>query len=215
MSRLNVNPTRIQLKTLKQRLSIAQKGHKMLKDKTDELIRRYSILVKKNFALREDIQNKFITLLNDFSYAKSFMFKNEILQTFLVLNNSFTIESTYNSILNIQVPSLNIQKKYDSQLTYGNVLPYSYIDTNPRFDNLVKKVNELFPELINLCQIEKTCQILASEIEKSKRRVNALEFVLIPQFVETIKYISMKIDENERVSKVRMLKVKSIIESKK
>lgn len=215
MSRLNVNPTRIQLKTLKQRLSIAQKGHKMLKDKTDELIRRYSILVKKNFALREEIQNKFITLLNDFTFAKSFMFKNEILQTFLVLNNSFTIESSYNSILNIQVPSLNIQKKYDSQLTYGNVLPYSYIDTNPRFDNLVKKVNELFPELINLCQIEKTCQILASEIEKSKRRVNALEFVLIPQFVETIKYISMKIDENERVSKVRMLKVKSIIESKK
>ncbi len=215
MSRLNVNPTRIQLKTLKQRLSIAQKGHKMLKDKTDELIRRYSILVKKNFALREEMQNKFITLLNDFTFAKSFMFKNEILQTFLVLNNSFTIESSYNSILNIQVPSLNIQKKYDSQLTYGNVLPYSYIDTNPRFDNLVKKVNELFPELINLCQIEKTCQILASEIEKSKRRVNALEFVLIPQFVETIKYISMKIDENERVSKVRMLKVKSIIESKK
>ena len=226
MARLNVNPTRIQLKTLKQRLIVAKKGHKMLKDKSDELIRRYSNLIKKNYELRKNIQQKLIELFKEYSLAKCYMSNNQVMQTFLLPNKILEINFDTSSILNIPVPNIQIfdsrvkfyeNDSNDSQIMNENnqfELPYSFIETNALLDNLVRKTAYFMPELSRLAQLEKSCQILSCEIEKTKRRVNALEFVLIPDYEETIKYIAMKIEENDRTSKIRMIKVKSMIENK-
>jgi V/A-type H+-transporting ATPase subunit D len=204
MARLNVNPTRIQLKTLKGRLSTATRGHKLLKDKLDEMIRNYSILIKENYKLRLEYEEDIRQLLKNFCLSKCYMSKNDV--NFLFAVPSMSIEPVFGSrsIMNVIVPEIGLNEA-------GSVeLPYSFIDTNPLFDSLVKQTKEVMPKLLRLSSIEKTCQILATQIEYTKRQVNSLENLTIPQLEETIKYITMKIDENERSSRIRQMKVKSI-----
>ncbi len=205
MARMNVNPTRMQLKTLKGRLSIAVRGHKLLKDKSDEMIRRFSILVKQNYALRQQVENEVRELLKQFCLAKSFSSSKQIYSLFAYPNSSFAALFNQNSIMNVSVPSITVIPQE------VKTLPYSYVDSNPELDILVQKTQNIVPKLMELASLEKTCQILASEIDRTKRRVNALEFVMIPQLQETIKYIAMKIEENDRASRIRLIKVKSMI----
>ncbi len=208
MARMNVNPTRMQLKTLKGRLSIAVRGHKLLKDKSDEMIRRFSTLVKQNYALRQQVEGEVRELLKQFCLAKSFSSSKQISSLFAFPNSSFTALYNQNSIMNVNVPNITVLPQE------VKTLPYSYVDTNPELDILVQKTQNIVPKLMELATLEKTCQILASEIDRTKRRVNALEFVMIPQLQETIKYIAMKIEENDRASRIRLIKVKSIIKNR-
>ena len=208
MARLNVNPTRMQLKTLKGRLKIAVRGHKLLKDKTDEMVRRFSVLVKENYVLRQEIEEKIRALLNQFCVSKSYMYTQEVLSLFAFPVSTFTTIFGEESVMNVPTPSIKlIENKSDE-------MPYSYINSNAELDILVQNVKDIMPSIMRLASLEKTCKVLAGEIERTKRRVNALEFVMIPQLNETIKYIAMKIEENDRASRIRLIKVKSMIEKR-
>ncbi len=219
MSRLNVNPTRMQLKSLQSRLKIAVKGHKLLKDKSDELIRQYSSLIKQNYVLRKKVEESVRLLLSSFCQAKGYMSIPQVLSTFLNKNEN-VFESTFKekNILNLSVPDVSVSYKNENSSSENQNslidLPYSFVSTNIEFDFLARKCEEVVPDLIKLSNIEKTCQILAFDILHTKRRVNALEFIMIPQLEETIKYISMKIEENDRSSRIRLIKVKSIMQGK-
>ena len=208
MARLNVNPTRIQLKTLKARLSTATRGHKLLKDKLDEMIRNYTILIKENYKIRLEYEKDIKQLLKNFCLAKCYMSSEEIVSLLAVSN--MKIEPIFNSksIMNVLVPE--IQAKESNELK----LPYSFVDSNIEMDSLIKQTKELMPKILSLSSIEKTCQILSTQIEQTKRQVNSLENLTIPQLEETIKYITMKIDENERSSRIRQMKVKSLTGNK-
>ena len=208
MTRLNVNPTRIQLKTLKSRLSTATRGHKLLKDKLDEMIRNYSILIKENYALRIAYENDIRNLLKDFCLAKCFMSNDEVVSLFAVSSMKLNLKYKERSIMNVLVPELSLEKNENLKL------PYAQVDTNPLMDNLIKQANDILPKIVKLSSIEKTCQILQTQIQYTKRQVNSLENLTIPQLNETIKYIQMKIEENERASRIRQLKVKSMTKNK-
>ena len=208
MARLNVNPTRIQLKTLKSRLSTATRGHKLLKDKLDEMIRNYSILIRKNYSLRLECEKEIKNLLKDFCLAKCYMSKGETLSMLSSSTNSLELNFGSKSIMNVLVPQIEVVGNENVSL------PYSLVGSNSMFDGLINKTSDLMPKLVKLASIEKTCQILSSQIEYTKRQVNSLENLTIPQLEETIKYITMKIEENERSSRIRQLKVKSMTENK-
>jgi len=204
MTRLNVNPTRIQLKTLKARLSTATRGHKLLKDKLDEMIRNYSILIKENYALRLEYENEIRLLLKNFCLAKCYMSKDEVDSLFSVSLMKVQPVFDSKSIMNVLVPNISLSDNQEINL------PYSLVNSNPLIDNLVKQASDIMPKIVKLASIEKTCQILSTQIEYTKRQVNSLENLTIPQLEETIKYITMKIEENERSSRIRQMKVKSL-----
>lgn len=208
MARLNVNPTRMQLKTLKSRLKIAQRGHKLLKDKTDEMVRRFSSLVKENYSLRKSIEEEIRNVLKQFCISKAYMSSKEVMSLFAFPCEAFTTIYGEESIMNVVTPNITLSDNGERNL------PYSYLRTNAELDILVKNLKETMPKIMALASLEKTCQVLAGEIERAKRRVNALEFVMIPQLTETIKYIAMKIEENDRASRIRLIKVKSSIEKR-
>ena len=208
MTRLNVNPTRIQLKMLKSRLSTATRGHKLLKDKLDEMIRNYSSLIRENYELRLEYEDSIRLLLKNFCLAKCYMSEEEVnsLLSISLMNVKPVFDTK--SIMNVMVPNITLETESEIKL------PYAFIDTNPLMDKLIEQTNNLMPKIIKLSSIEKTCQILANQIEQTKRQVNSLENLTIPQLEETIKYITMKIDENERSSRIRQMKVKSMTTEK-
>ena len=206
MSRLNVNPTRMALKGLKARLKTAQRGHKLLKDKTDEMVRRFSQMIKENKVLREEVESEIVLVLKQFSIARSLMSKQDVEQAFNMPSVSIELDCEYKTILNLETPKLNLSENHSV-----SKFPYSFIDITSEVDHSVALVGKLLAKIIKLAEVEKTVMMLADEIEKSKRRVNALEYVMIPDLEETIKYITMKLEENERGSLTRLMKVKEMI----
>ena len=204
---MNVNPTRMELSRLKKRLAVARRGHKLLKDKRDELMKQFLDIVRECKTLREEVENKLEEYYQNFSVAKALM-SEESMETALVLGNQ-TIHLTgeIRNIMSVNVPffSFEIQKRSDS------VFPYGFLDTSAQLDDSLLALNAIFPELLRLSGMEKTVELLASEIEKTRRRVNSLEYVMIPQLTETIKSITMKLDENERGNLTRLMKVKDMM----
>ena len=206
MARINVNPTRMELNKLKARLKTATRGHKLLKDKTDEMIRRFTALVKENKKLRNNVEKDIGIALSQFSVARSLMAKSNIELAFSMPSVSVDLECLTNNVMSILVPKL-LLKESKSNSEY----PYAVSTVTSEADYSVSLVEKVLSKLIKLAEIEKTTIMLADEIEKSKRRVNALEYVLIPDLEETIKFITMKLEENERSSRTRLMKVKSMI----
>ena len=209
MARLNVNPTRMELKKLKIRLKTAKRGHKLLKDKTDEMVRRFSAIIRQNKKLREDVESDVAGVLAQFSVARSLMSDKEINLAFSMPAVSVDLECEKGNVMNVNVPVLTL-----SENRSNDKFPYSFIDVPSQVDYSVELTNKVLYKLVQLAEIEKTAVILADEIEKSKRRVNALEYVMIPNIEETIKYITMKLEENDRSSRTRLMKVKSMLEEK-
>ncbi|MCH5164637.1 MAG: V-type ATP synthase subunit D [Clostridiales bacterium] len=205
MARLNVNPTRMELRRLKTRLKTAVRGHKLLKDKSDEMIRQFMSFVKQNKALREEIEGDLREALKYFMLAGSVMGEENIEQTFAMPSRTLAVRAGLKNVMGIDVPMLEIAG------TEGE-LPYVLSSVPADMDTAVIKLTELSEKLLRLAEVEKTCNMLAQEIEKNRRRVNALEYVMIPQLNETIKYIMMKLDENERATIIRLMKVKSLLE---
>ena len=204
MARLNVNPTRMELKKLKTRLSTAVRGHKLLKDKSDEMIRRFSLIIKENKRLREEVEALLASTLKQFSVARSLMDSATVETAFAMPSVSVQLNCQEESIMGVDVPSIQLNRESKS-----DGLPYTYSEITGEADYSVKMASDLLPKMIVLAQTEKTVRMLADEIERNKRRVNALEYVMIPQLEETIKYIKDKLDENERAAVVRLMKVKS------
>lgn len=206
MSRLNVNPTRMELKKLKARLKTATRGHKLLKDKSDEMIRRFSALIKLNKTMRDEIEQSLSEVLKEFSYAKGQLSKGALENAFMMPTATLQIERGVTSIMNVEVPKLTVKESRGKE-----AYPYAFAQITSEADYSVKRIAEVIAKLVELAQIEKQVAMLADEIEKNKRRVNALEYVMIPQLEETIHYITAKLDENERASITRLMKVKSMI----
>ena len=207
--RLNVNPTRMELRRLKTRLKTAVRGHKLLKDKTDEMIRRFMVFIKENRELREELEPKISAALKAFALSGAAMFPQEIEEALSMPSYRLEIEAGTASVMGLTVPKIAVRESDGYEL-----FPYSFITTGSGLDGAISGLLSLVQKLVKLAEVEKTCNMLADEIEKSSRRVNALEFIMIPQIEETIKYIEMKLDESERGNLIRLMKVKEIINKK-
>ncbi|MCI8370155.1 MAG: V-type ATP synthase subunit D [Clostridia bacterium] len=204
MSRLNVNPTRMEMKKLKARLDTAVRGHKLLKDKSDEMIRRFSIIIKENKRLRDEVERELSKTLKLFSVARSVTPSYEAETAFAMPAAAVAVSCGIDSIMGVEVPAVEVVENAAS-----GGLPYAYAEITGEADYSVERAAALIPKMLKLAQTEKTVRMLAEEIERNKRRVNALEYVMIPQLEETIKYIKSKLDENERAAVIRLMKVKS------
>lgn len=209
MAKINVNPTRMELNKLKARLKTATRGHKLLKDKTDEMVRRFSVIIRENKKLRDDVEADVAKVLSQFAIARSLMSKSQILLAFSMPSVSLNLECGKSNVMSINVPELILNETRTS-----NKYPYSLAEVTSEADYSVEMLGKVLTKLVKLAETEKTVSMLADEIEKGKRRVNALEYVMIPNLQETIKSITMKLEENDRSSRTRLMKVKSMLEKR-
>lgn len=207
MSKLNVNPTRMELTKLKKRLSVAVRGYKLLKDKQDELIRRFIILIKYNNDLRNKVENKLSASFKDFVISRGILGNEFLDEAMLYSSNRVVLDIGIKNIMSVNVPVL----KFDGVSNYSDHIQYGFFNTNSELDGAIINLRSVFSDLLELAEVEKSSQLMAYEIEKTRRRVNALEYRTIPDLKETIKYIRMKLDENERGALTRLMKVKDII----
>ena len=208
MSVMNVNPTRMELTNLKRKLATARKGHKLLKDKRDELMRRFLDLIRETKTLRLEVEEKIKIANEHMSVARSVMTDEEIEVALMMPSQRMNADVGTRNIMSVDVPVFKPELKSAKD---GEIFSYGYAFTGGDLDEAVFALSAVMPDMLKLAESEKTCRLLASEIEKTRRRVNALEHVLIPQYEETIKYITMKLDENERSSTTRLMKVKDMM----
>ena len=206
MAIMNVNPTRMEMKRLQGRLKTAVRGHKLLKDKTDEMIRRFISLAEENKRLRIATEKELGLALAAFSAARVASDERVVEEAILMPTRTVTLSCSKRKVMGIDVPSIEIAGE-----SSGDLYPYSFLTVTEQLDDSVRGLNAVLINLVKLAETEKTCNMLADEIEKNKRRVNALENIMIPQLTETIKYIKMKLDESERAATVRLMKVKDIL----
>lgn len=209
MVRLNVNPTRMEMTRLKKRLTTATRGHKLLKDKQDELMRRFILLIRQNDALRDEMEKELHAGMSDFMMASAIVSQEFIEEAIVFPKEEIEVSVSEKNIMSVNVPIMNMRRK--SEQDEESVFPYGFVTTTSEMDSSIQKISDSMPNLLRLAEIEKTCQLMADEIEKTRRRVNALEYMTIPQLQETIKFIAMKLEENERSTITRMMKVKDIV----
>lgn len=210
MARLNVNPTRMELSKLKKRLATATRGHKLLKDKQDELMRRFIDLIKYNNKLRSEVEDKLQGAFKDFLMASAAISPEFLEEAISYPKESISLELAEKNIMSVNVPVMNFVRKLEGDS--GSIYPYGFYSTSSELDNSIEQLYLILPKLLELAEVEKSCQLMADEVEKTRRRVNALEYMTIPQLQETIKYIKMKLDENERGALSRLMKVKDMME---
>ena len=208
MARLNVNPTRMVMSKLKAQLKVAIKGHKLMKDKRDELMRIFLDLAREIKALREEVEPMLEEVYGSFSVARAVMTPEMLEEALMYPKQSVKLIATEKNVMSIDVPSFDFEQE-NSQT--GSVYPYGFATTSGELDKSIEKLSILFPKLLQLAGMEKEAMLIADEIEKTRRRVNALEYVKIPNYKETIKYIKMKLDENERGNQTRLMKVKDMM----
>lgn len=209
MAKLNVNPTRMELRRLKTRLKTATRGHKLLKDKSDEMIRQFMLYIRENKRLREEVEGELSQALKEFMLARAVSSDAVIEEAVAMPGVKAELKTSEKNVMSVGVPEFEIVEHESADL-----YPYSFAGVTSELDNSIATLSTLLGKLLKLAEVEKTCNMLADEIEKNRRRVNALEYVMIPQLEETIKYITMKLDENERSATIRLMKVKSMIENR-
>lgn len=205
MAILRVNPTRMELTRLKKRLKTASRGHKLLKDKRDEMIRQFIELIRQNRALRLEVEKLLQEAESNFVLSRAVMGEEALDEALMYPSRSIELEISSKSIMSVDVPVL----KHTEKAAGKN--PYGFLATTSELDVSIQNLSNVFAKMLELAELEKTIGLLADEIEKTRRRVNALEYVMIPQLEETIKYIKMKLDENDRASTTRLLRMKDII----
>lgn len=209
MARINVNPTRMELRSLKTRLKTAVRGHKMLKDKADEMVRRFLILARRNKQLREEVEAELSVAMKSFMLAGAVSDAATVAEAVSVPAFELKLKTEEQYVMNVTVPKLTIEPVSEEE-----VYPYGFATTPAELDLSVEKMSGVLHKLIELAEVEKCVNMLADEIEKNRRRVNALEYVMIPNIEETIKYITMKLDENERATTIRLMKFKDMVKEK-
>jgi len=208
MPSATINPTRMELTRLKGRLKTAQRGHKLLKDKRDELMKQFMDVVRENRALRKRVEEGLMRAHGSFTVAAALMSPEMLEQSLLYPKQSVELEMTFQNIMSVDVPQYHF---HTSSQDPGEIYPYGFAQTSGELDDAVDAMSRVFQDMLRLAEVEKTSQLLAEEIEKTRRRVNALEYVKIPEMQENIKYITMKLDENERANTIRLMKVKDLI----
>lgn len=210
--KLNVNPTRMELTKLKKRLTTATRGHKLLKDKQDELMRRFIDMIKKNNELRKDVEKELEGSFKDFLMASAVMSPEFLEEAVAYPKESISVDVKKQNIMSVNVPVFDFKRKLEGDK--GSIFPYGFANTSAELDGAIEKLYGILPKLLELAKVEKACQLMADEIEKTRRRVNALEYMTIPQLEEAIRFIQMKLDENERSTVTRLMKIKSMMEEK-
>lgn len=210
MARLNVNPTRMELTRLKKRLATAVRGHKLLKDKQDELVRQFIAIVKHNDELRSKVEENLGDTLKEFMLTRAILGSEVVEEALSFPKESISVEIGSKNVMSVNVPVMQFKRKLEND--EGSIYPYGFANTSPELDHVVGRLYKTLPLLLELAEVEKAAQLMADEIEKTRRRVNALEYMTIPQLQETIKYIKMKLEENERGALTRLMKVKDMIE---
>ena len=208
MASTAVTPTRMVLNQLKGRLKTARRGHKLLKDKRDELMRQFMDVVKLNKQLRTRVEEGLTAAFSSLQVASAIMSPEMLEQALLYPRQSVELGLTYKNIMSVNVPQYSFQTKNNDP---SEIYPYGFAQTSGELDDALDKMARVFEDMLELAQVEKTMQLLAEEIEKTRRRVNALEYVMIPELEGNIKYIAMKLEENENSTKVRLLKVKEMV----
>lgn len=207
MAKLNVQATRMELSHLSDQLSTAKRGHKLLKDKQDELMRQFIALIRKNNELRKEVEEKMVRAMKAFRLASASLNENFIEELFILPAADVTLDMAKKNIMSVPVPIMNFQ--YDEDFLEAP-LEYGFLNSNAPLDKSIDGFTDVLPQLLELTEIEKSCQLLSDEIEKTRRRVNALEYMTIPELEETIYYIRMKLEEDERAGVTRMIKVKNM-----
>lgn len=208
MAVMNVNPTRMQLSKLKKQLTTAVRGHKMLKDKRDELMRQFLDLVRETKELREKVERELAACNDHFVNASAVMSKESLDAALLSPKQQLSLEVGSRNVMSVEIPEYTTSARTANS---GDIYPYGFAFTSFELDDAVQSLNDVLPDLIRLAQYEKSCELMSAEIEKTRRRVNSLEHVMIPRYQETIKYISMKLEENDRSSRTRLMKVKDML----
>ena len=203
-----VTPTRMVLNQLKGRLKTARRGHKLLKDKRDELMRQFLDVIKQNKVLREKVEQGLTEDFASMQVASSLMSPEMLEQSLLYPRQSVELGIKYRNIMSVNVPVYSFSTRNNDPT---EIYPYGFAQTSGELDDALGKMADVFQDMLELAQVEKTMQLLAEEIEKTRRRVNALEYIMIPELEGNIKYISMKLEENENSTKVRLLKVKEMV----
>lgn len=209
MAKLNVNPTRMELSILKRRLKTSTRGHKLLKDKQDELMRRFIALIRKNKALRMDVEKELSASFKEFLLASAVMSPEMLEEAVSVPKETITVDIKKKNVMSVNVPVMEFMRKLEGD--EGSIYPYGFAQTSSELDDAISKLYGIMPKLLELAEVEKSCQLMADEIEKTRRRVNALEYRTIPDLEDTIRFIRMKLDESERSTITRLMKVKDII----
>jgi len=210
MARLNVNPTRMEMTRLKRLLKTATRGHKLLKDKLDELMKQFLDIVKLNKQLREEAEAALDEAYKGFILARADMSYEYLGEALMMPKQSVSVGVSTKNIMSVDVPNFDIK----TQNNQSDIYPYGFAYTSGELDSAVEAFSRAMEPLLRLAESEKSAQLLAQEIEKTRRRVNALENVMIPNYQETIKYIAMKLEENNRGNTTRLMKVKDMMVQK-
>lgn len=213
MARLNVTPTRMNLQNLRRRLATSTRGHKLLKDKQDELMRQFIEKIKENKTLREKVEAKLQESFNDFFMAAATMSPEALEEAVALPTQSTLVDIDVKNVMSVMIPRMTFHTEKLSET--GSMYPYGYAFTTADLDEAIVKLQETMDDLLELAEMEKSTQLMADEIEKTRRRVNALEYKTIPDLEETIKYIRQKLDEDDRATITRLMKVKDIISKEK
>ena len=208
MSAKHVNPTRMELTRLKKKLVTATRGYKLLKDKRDELMRQFLEMVRENKALREKVEAGIKEANQNFVLARAGMSQEALNVALMAPKQEVYLEAETKNVMSVEIP---VFKRSTRTPDPNDIYSYGFAFTSGDLDDAVKKLADLLPDLLKLAECEKSCQLMAAEIEKTRRRVNALEHVVIPETRQNIRYITMKLDENERSSQTRLMKVKDMM----
>ena len=208
MADITVIPTRMELTRLKGKLKTAQRGHKLLKDKRDELMKQFLETVREVRALREEVEEELMTVHKSFTVASALMSSEALEQALLYPKQSVELTQTTQNIMSVNVPVYHFQTQTRSD---SDIYPYGFAATSGELDTAVEALGHVFRKMLKLAEIEKSARLMAEEIEKTRRRVNALEYVMIPNTQEAIRYINMKLDENDRATTIRLMKVKDML----
>lgn len=203
-----ITPTRMVLNQQKARLRTASRGHKLLKDKRDELMRQFMDVVRKNRELRSRVEEGLTEAFSALTVASAVMSPEMLEQAILYPRQTVRLDMNLKNVMSVNVPVFEFETKTADT---GDIFPYGFAQTSGELDDALSALSRVFEDMLELAQVEKQMQLMAEEIEKTRRRVNALEYVMIPQCEENIKYITMKLEENDRSSKVRMMKVKDMV----
>lgn len=208
MAATHVNPTRMELTRLKKKLVTATRGHKLLKDKRDELMRQFLDLVRENKALREKVEAGIAAANQNFVLGRAGMQAPVLDVALMTPKQEVFLECNARNVMSVEVPVFTYQTRTSDA---NDIYSYGFAFTSSDLDAAVKSLADILPDMLRLAEVEKSCQLMAAEIEKTRRRVNALEHVMIPQMQANIKYITMKLDENERSTQIRLMKVKDMM----
>ena len=208
MATTQVNPTRMELTRLKKKLATAMRGHKLLKDKRDELMRQFLEMVRENKALREKVEKGIHAANQNFLLARSATDSQVLDVALMAPKQEVFLEAGERNVMSVEIPRFTYKTRTSD---VNDIFSYGFAFTSADLDDAVLSLSQVLPDMLKLAEVEKSCQLMAAEIEKTRRRVNALEHVIIPETQEGIRYITMKLDENERSTQVRLMKVKDMM----